>query len=129
MGFFWDNFSTLLLITTTWQRIIPEELSYHINRFLQKLVNAINPYIVITFHEFPLDSHMRSDAYAAIETYLGANLSQQAERLNANTAGGSRSVALSIDDYEEITVLRWRKGLVDEKQELSEIKCDQFLRS
>ncbi|KAL0456405.1 UNVERIFIED_CONTAM: AAA-ATPase [Sesamum latifolium] len=103
MGGFWDNFSTLLLITTTWQRIIPEELSNHINRFLQKLVNSINPYIEITFHELPSESHMRSDAYAAIETYLGANLSQQAERLNANTASGSRSVALSIDDYEEIT--------------------------
>ncbi|KAK4381718.1 AAA-ATPase ASD, mitochondrial [Sesamum angolense] len=103
MGGFWDNFSTLLLITTTSQRIMPEELWYHVNRFLQKLVNSINPYIEITFHEFPSESHMRSDAYAAIETYLGANLSQQAERLNANTASGSRSVALSIDDYEEIT--------------------------
>ncbi|PIM98592.1 AAA+-type ATPase [Handroanthus impetiginosus] len=98
---------TLLLIYTTLERVIPHDLWFAINRFFHNLLNFFNPYIEITFDELSSSSSscffQRSKAYSAIETYLGTNFSLRAERLKGNIPRGSRSVALSMDDYEEIT--------------------------
>ncbi|KAK6154863.1 hypothetical protein DH2020_009111 [Rehmannia glutinosa] len=48
------------------------------------------------------ESYGRDKAYAAIETYLGTNFSHHAESLKANIPQGTRCVALSMDDYEEV---------------------------
>ncbi|PIN00304.1 AAA+-type ATPase [Handroanthus impetiginosus] len=112
MSGFWDmlgpGIGTLLLIYTTLERIIPDDLWFAINRFFQNLLNFFNPYIEITFDELSSSSSSscffeRSKAYSAIETYLGTNFSLRAERLKGNIPSGSRSVTLSMDDYEEIT--------------------------
>ncbi|KAK6125547.1 hypothetical protein DH2020_040710 [Rehmannia glutinosa] len=106
MGF-WDLFGaggigTLLFTFTTLERIIPDQLLFTIKRFFQNLLNFFNRYIEITFEEFPSESYGRSKAYAAIETYLGTNFSHHAESLKANIPQGTRSVALSMDDYEQV---------------------------
>ncbi|KAI3470174.1 hypothetical protein Pfo_026837 [Paulownia fortunei] len=104
---FWDlsapGIGSLLLTVTALERVIPDQLWFTVSRFFQNLVNFFNPYIEITFDEFPSESYGRSKAYAAIETYLGTNFSLHADSLKANIAQGSRCVALSMDDYEEIT--------------------------
>ncbi|KAK6158000.1 hypothetical protein DH2020_005314 [Rehmannia glutinosa] len=103
----WDLFGaggigTLLFTFTTLERIIPDQLLFTIKRFFQNLLNFFNRYIEITFEEFPSESYGRNKAYAAIETYLGTNFSHHAESLKANIPQGTRCVALSMDDYEEV---------------------------
>ncbi|KAG8369453.1 hypothetical protein BUALT_Bualt14G0015300 [Buddleja alternifolia] len=93
---------TLLLIMSTLDRIFPDQLMFNINKFFQKILNIFNPYVEITFEEFPSGSYTRSKVYSAVETYLGTNFYLQAERLNASIAKGSRCVALSMDDYEGV---------------------------
>ncbi|KAM7508076.1 hypothetical protein LguiA_018529 [Lonicera macranthoides] len=46
---------------------------------------------------------MRSEAHSAIETYLTANSSMQAKRLKADMLKNGQSLALSLDDHEEVT--------------------------
>ncbi|GFY87110.1 P-loop containing nucleoside triphosphate hydrolases superfamily protein [Actinidia rufa] len=63
----------------------------------------VYPFIQITFQEHPGDGFERSTAYAAIERYLSTNSTNRAKRLKANMVRDSRSIILSMDDYEEIT--------------------------
>nr|TKS11556.1 hypothetical protein D5086_0000072370 [Populus alba] len=57
-----------------------------------------------------------SEAYSAIENYLGSRSSTQAKRLKADVVKNSQSVVLSMDDYEEVgdefqgVKLRWASG-------------------
>ncbi|KAH6833429.1 P-loop containing nucleoside triphosphate hydrolases superfamily protein [Perilla frutescens var. hirtella] len=103
---FFDSFGaqigSLLLIVTTLERFFPDQFWATINRYLGRFVQFFNPYVEITFDEFPPESYGRSKAYAAIQAYLGTNFSGHAARLKANVDGESRSVALSMGDYEEI---------------------------
>lgn len=101
---------SLVLIFTSLERFIPREFVETITIYLQKLISIFNPYVEITFDEFPPENYGRSIAYEAIQAYLGTNFSGNAARLKGNVAGEARGkVALSMDDYQEIVEIH--KGI------------------
>ncbi|XP_019442623.1 PREDICTED: AAA-ATPase ASD, mitochondrial-like isoform X2 [Lupinus angustifolius] len=90
--FFWAMF----------QRFFPSQLINQFEKYSQRLVTLIYPYIQITFHEFTGERLMRSEAYSAIENYLSSKASTQAKRLKGDIAKNNQSLVLSMDDHEEV---------------------------
>ncbi|KAK2999939.1 LOW QUALITY PROTEIN: hypothetical protein RJ639_024024 [Escallonia herrerae] len=97
-------FGTLMFLGAIFQQYIPgsQQLRDLITRYGNRAVALVYPYIQIKFHEYPGDGFNRSTAYAAIETYLGANTSTRAKRLKGDVVKDGRSLVLSMDDQEEI---------------------------
>uniref|UniRef100_A0A6N2KM18 AAA+ ATPase domain-containing protein n=1 Tax=Salix viminalis TaxID=40686 RepID=A0A6N2KM18_SALVM len=79
----------------------PYKLQEYIDKYSKRAFTFIYPYIQISFNEFTGDRFMRSEAYSAIENYLGSRSSTQAKRLKADVVKSSQSIILSMDDYEE----------------------------
>ncbi|MED6184136.1 hypothetical protein PIB30_044490 [Stylosanthes scabra] len=107
----WRELGTLMATTmfvyTMFLRLVPPPLRNRIQRFYRKITHYFHPYIRIKFHEFTGESYfMRSEAYTAIQTYLGEHSSKQASRLKAEEAKRSNNsntpLVLSMDDNEEI---------------------------
>ncbi|KAJ6936115.1 hypothetical protein NC652_010991 [Populus alba x Populus x berolinensis] len=61
------------------------------------------PYIQVTFHEFTSERLKRSEAFSAIQNYLGSNSTKTAKRLKADVVRNNEPVVLTMDDYEEVT--------------------------
>ncbi|XP_042461617.1 AAA-ATPase At3g28580-like [Zingiber officinale] len=76
---------------------------YSLSKYSRRLVFLVFPYIHITFPEFSGERMKRSDAYAAIESYLAASCTQSATKLKAELGKDSSSLTLSMDEYEEVT--------------------------
>ncbi|GFY87114.1 P-loop containing nucleoside triphosphate hydrolases superfamily protein [Actinidia rufa] len=93
----------IMFIWAMFKQYFPPELQGHIEKYTHKLISYVYPFIQITFQEHPGDGFERSTAYAAIERYLSTNSTNRAKRLKANMVRDSRSIILSMDDYEEIT--------------------------
>ncbi|CAK9180565.1 unnamed protein product [Ilex paraguariensis] len=93
---------TVMFVWAMFQQYFPYQLQLKIEKYGQKLVNWVFPYIQITFHEYPNDGFKRSKAYAAIESYLGANSTMRVKRLKGDVVKDSQSLVLSMGDYEEI---------------------------
>ncbi|XP_047976202.1 AAA-ATPase At3g28580-like [Salvia hispanica] len=93
---------SLILIISALERFIPAQFWTTIETYFRKLTFLLNPYVEITFDEFPIDVYGRSKAYACIEAYLGTNFSGKAARLKAALPGKGQGVALRMDDYQEI---------------------------
>ncbi|PWA67987.1 ATPase, AAA-type, core [Artemisia annua] len=85
------------------QRWLPAEFRNHFQRYFQRLINYIYPYITIRFDEYQVDEFERSVAYIAIDKYLSTHSSNGAKRLKANVVTGGKSFFLNMDDYEEVT--------------------------
>nr|POE95579.1 aaa-atpase asd, mitochondrial [Quercus suber] len=88
----------------------PDHLRSSILSYGMKLASFVYPYINITFNEFigeDSDEYMdlkRSDAYAAIETYLSGKSSKQARNLKAVVVkDSSQPVQLSMGENEGVT--------------------------
>ncbi|RVW46651.1 AAA-ATPase ASD, mitochondrial [Vitis vinifera] len=92
-----------MFLWAMFQQYFPYQLRPYIEKYSQKLVSFVYPYIQITFQEFSENRFRRSEAYAAIENYLSANSSARAKRLKADIIKDSQSVVLSMDDHEEVT--------------------------
>ncbi|KAA8548027.1 hypothetical protein F0562_004712 [Nyssa sinensis] len=105
--------ASLMFAWAMFQQYFPYELRRHIEKYGQKLVGLVYPYVQITFNEYPGDGFVRSKAYIAIETYLMANSSSRAKRLRADMERENQSLVFSMDDHEEVTEefkgikLRW----------------------
>lgn len=93
----------LMFIWAMFKQYFPFEIEESLQKYFNKLVRLVYPYIEITFHEFSGDGFERSKAYASIERYLGDNSSTRAKRLRADMVKDSQSLILSMDDYEEIS--------------------------
>lgn len=106
------------------QQYIPHNLRNYTDKYFQKLVNLFYSYIQITFNEFG-EHLMRSEAHSAIETYLGANSSKQAQRFKGEINRSSKALSLSMDDNEEVTDVYegvkvwWTSGKTVSKRETS----------
>ncbi|OAY24566.1 AAA-ATPase ASD, mitochondrial [Manihot esculenta] len=85
------------------QQYFPHQLRGSFNRYTQRLVGFVYPYLQITFHEYTGERLKRSEVYSAIQSYLSANSSMRANKLKADVVNKSHSVVLSMDDHEEIT--------------------------
>lgn len=91
-----------MFLWAMFQQYFPHQLRSSVEKYTQRLVSFVYPYIQITFNEFTGERLMRSEAYSAIETYLSSNSSMQAKRLKADVVKDSQSLALSMDDHEEV---------------------------
>ena len=111
MGETWSlvgtSIATTMFFWTMFDNYFPDHLRSSI---LKKLASFVYPYINITFNEFigeDSDEYMdlkRSDAYAAIETYLSGKSSKQARNLKAVVVkDSSQPVQLSMGENEGIT--------------------------
>ncbi|KAH7846520.1 hypothetical protein Vadar_014895 [Vaccinium darrowii] len=98
-----SSLTGLMFIWVMFKQYLPYETQGQVEKYAQKLVSLVYPYIRITFHEFTAEGfYERSKAYAAIERYLSTNSTTRAKRLKAEMVRDSKSLVLSMDDYEEI---------------------------
>lgn len=94
--------ASLMFVWAMFKQFFPYQLSNQIEKYSQRLVRFVYPYIQITFHEFTGERLMRSEAYSAIENYLSSKASTQAKRLKAEIVKNNTSLVLSMDDHEEV---------------------------
>lgn len=94
--------ASLMFVWAMFKQFFPYQLSNQIEKYSQRLVRFVYPYIQITFHEFTGERLMRSEAYSAIENYLSSKASTQAKRLKADIGKNNHSLVLSMDDHEEV---------------------------
>ncbi|KAF5479507.1 hypothetical protein F2P56_000319 [Juglans regia] len=94
--------ASLMFVWAMFQQYFPYQLRNYIERYSQRLLGLVYPYIQIRFNEFTGERLMRSEAYSAIENYLSSNTSSQAKRLQADIVKNSESLVLSMDDQEEV---------------------------
>ncbi|KAK2999937.1 hypothetical protein RJ639_024022 [Escallonia herrerae] len=92
----------LMFVWAIFRQYFPQDLRNHIEKYSQRLVNFVYPYIQIKFNEFTGERLKRSEAYLAIETYLSSNSSMQAKRFTADVVENRQSLALTMDDHEEV---------------------------
>nr|XP_043630675.1 AAA-ATPase At3g28580-like isoform X2 [Erigeron canadensis] len=103
MTHFWSIMPSVMIILASFRQWFPKELGYRIENYVEKVISRVFPYITIVFPEYQVEDFSRSEAYKAIEKYLGAHSSKGAKRLKANVIKSGKSVFLSMDDYEEVT--------------------------
>ena len=117
MGETWTQLgSAIASIMFFWailHQYFPQTLHDSILAYIHRLVNFFSPNIQIRFHEFSGEYFKRSEAYAAIKTYL-SDKSSKAKNLRTEVVEDStQSVVLSMDENEEVTdeykgvKLRW----------------------
>ncbi|KAL2501801.1 AAA-ATPase 1 [Forsythia ovata] len=94
--------ATFMFVRAIFQQYFPNHLRISIETYFQRFFSFLYPYIQITFNEFTGERFMRSEAYAAIETYLSSSSSAQARRLKAEIIKNSQSLVLTMDDNEEV---------------------------
>ncbi|XP_050224723.1 AAA-ATPase ASD, mitochondrial-like [Mercurialis annua] len=93
----------LMFAWAMFQQYFPHQLRGYLDRYTQKLVSLLYPYIQITFHEYSGHRMKQTEVYANIQNYLSTNSSTRAKRLKADVINDSQSVILTMDDYEETT--------------------------
>ncbi|MBA0859151.1 hypothetical protein Goshw_003788 [Gossypium schwendimanii] len=91
-----------MFVWAVFQQYFPYQFRGYIEKYSQRLLSFVYPYIQITFNEFTGERLMRSEAYSAIESYLSSTSSSQAKRLKADIVKNNRSLVLSMDDHEEV---------------------------
>ncbi|XP_039068323.1 AAA-ATPase ASD, mitochondrial-like [Hibiscus syriacus] len=95
-------FATFMFIWAIFQLYFLNQFRTSIEKYSQRLLALIYPYIQITFNEFTGERLMRSEAYSAIENYLTSTSSSQAKRLKADMVKNNQSLVLSMDENEEV---------------------------
>lgn len=95
--------ASLMFLWTVIREYLPSHLDIYLSAYTSKLVGLVYPYIEITFAEYTGQRLKRSEAYTAIEAYLGASSSDRAKRLKAETDRDGGQLILSMDDHEEVT--------------------------
>ncbi|KAK9119512.1 hypothetical protein Scep_017605 [Stephania cephalantha] len=95
--------ATLFFFYTIFERYVPRRLRARVEKYTHRLLGFLSPYIQIVFNEYTGERLERSRLYTAIQSYLGSDSSKQAKRLQADTLLNSKSIVLTMDDYEEIT--------------------------
>ncbi|KAK1563468.1 hypothetical protein Q3G72_028008 [Acer saccharum] len=94
--------ASLMFVWAIFKNHFPYRLRGPIKKYIQKLVRFVYPYIQITFHEFAGEHIKRSEAFSAIQNYLSKKASSQASTFKADVEKDSKSLVLTMDDYEEV---------------------------
>uniref|UniRef100_A0A2K1WN88 AAA+ ATPase domain-containing protein n=1 Tax=Populus trichocarpa TaxID=3694 RepID=A0A2K1WN88_POPTR len=94
--------ASVMFAWAMFKQYCPYSVQEYFDKYSKRAFTFVYPYIQISFNEFTGDRFMRSEAYSAIENYLGSRSSTQAKRLKADVVKNSQSVVLSMDDYEEV---------------------------
>nr|XP_010906692.2 AAA-ATPase ASD, mitochondrial-like [Elaeis guineensis] len=95
--------ASLMFLWAVVRPYFPSHLHIYLSTYTSKLVGLVYPYIEITFAEYAGERLKRSEAYIAIEAYLGATSSDRAKRLKGETDRDGSQLVLSMDEYEEVT--------------------------
>ncbi|KAM3686273.1 hypothetical protein ACJW31_11G186000 [Castanea mollissima] len=108
MGETWSQLGSLIatamFLWAMFDKYFPHHLRSLILSHTKKLTSFMYPYIQIKFPEFTGEYLKRSEAYAAIETYLSSKSSNKAKNLKAVVVkDSSQPVQLSMDENEEVT--------------------------
>ncbi|KAL4601395.1 hypothetical protein ACB092_11G269800 [Castanea dentata] len=108
MGETWSQLGSLIatamFLWAMFDKYFPHHLRSLILSHTKKLTSFVYPYIQIKFPEFTGEHLKRSEAYAAIETYLSSKSSNEAKKLKAVVVkDSSQPVQLSMDENEEVT--------------------------
>ncbi|XP_058188150.1 AAA-ATPase At3g28580-like isoform X1 [Rhododendron vialii] len=98
-----SSLAGLMFVWAMFKQYFPFQIEEHVQKYTTKLASLFYPYIQITFHEYNGEHFQRSKAYAAIQRYLSADSTDRAKRLKADMVRDSKSLVLSMDDYEEVT--------------------------
>ncbi|KAF9683914.1 hypothetical protein SADUNF_Sadunf04G0063500 [Salix dunnii] len=93
----------LMLAWVMLERHFPYQLRGYLQKYSQKLMSYVYPYIHITFHEFTSERLKRSEAFSDIQNYIGSNSPTTAKRLKAEVVRNNQPLVLTMDDYEEVT--------------------------
>jgi chaperone BCS1 len=95
--------ASLMFVWAMFQQYFPYQLRRSIEKYSQRVLRFVYPYIQIRFNELSGERFLfRSEAYSAIQTYLSSRSSTQAKRLKADIAKNGQTLALSMDDHEEV---------------------------
>ncbi|KAJ6697350.1 hypothetical protein OIU85_003697 [Salix viminalis] len=123
--------ASVMFAWAMFKQYCPHGLQEFMDKYSKRAFTFFYPYIQITFNEFTGDRFMRSEAYSAIENYLGSRSSTQAKRLKADVVKSSQSIILSMDDYEEVddefqgVKLKWAAGKhISKTQSVSLLSCN-----
>ncbi|KAL4601385.1 hypothetical protein ACB092_11G269100 [Castanea dentata] len=108
MGETWSQLGSLIatamFLWAMFDKYFPHHLRSLILSHTKNLTSFVYPYIQIKFPEFTGEYFKRSEAYAAIETYLSSKSSNEAKNLKAVVVKDSNQpVQLSMDENEEVT--------------------------
>ncbi|RZC67570.1 hypothetical protein C5167_011262 [Papaver somniferum] len=107
MGEIWMGMGTLMggimFAYTMIQQFVPRHVADYLSAYMHRTMAFANPYMEISFDEFTGVERLKlSQAYSAVEAYLGPKSSKLAKRLKAQIVKGHKDLAFSMDDYEEI---------------------------
>lgn len=97
-----STFASCMFMWAMFKEFFPPEVRNYIAKHSQRLAKFFHPYIEIKFNELTGEHLRRSEAYSAIETYLSTIATTQATRLRGDIRNKSNSLALTMDDNEEI---------------------------
>uniref|UniRef100_A0A7N2LC15 Clustered mitochondria protein n=1 Tax=Quercus lobata TaxID=97700 RepID=A0A7N2LC15_QUELO len=108
MGETWSQLGSLIVTAMFLWAMFDKYFPHHLRSLslshTKKLTSFVYPYIQIKFPEFTSEYLKRSEAYAAIETYLSSKSSSEAKNLKAVVVkDSSQPVQLSMDKNEEVT--------------------------
>ncbi|GMH05170.1 hypothetical protein Nepgr_007010 [Nepenthes gracilis] len=94
--------ASFIFVWAMFKQYFPLELIAYFDKYSKRVMSFFYPYIQITFHESTGKRFGRSEAYTAIEIYLSSNSSLQAKRLKGDILKNSQTLALSLDNEEEV---------------------------
>ncbi|KAJ4707537.1 AAA-ATPase [Melia azedarach] len=107
MGELWGTLgsiiASLMVLSTVFKEHFPYRLWGYFERYSQKLLRLVYPYIEITFAEFSGERMKRSEVFSAIQNYLSVTASKYAARFKADVVKDSQALVLSMEDREEVT--------------------------
>ncbi|MFS7970723.1 putative AAA+ ATPase domain, ATPase, AAA-type, core, AAA-type ATPase domain-containing protein [Helianthus anomalus] len=103
LGHLGSVLASVMFVWAIIQQYFPYNVRNFFEKYSQRFLTLLYPYIQITFNEFTGERFKRSEAYSAIETYLGKTTSMQAKRLKADVIkNNTQPLSLSMDDHEEV---------------------------
>ncbi|XP_043725448.1 AAA-ATPase At3g28580-like [Telopea speciosissima] len=93
----------IMFMSAMFQQYFPRHLRDLLQIYFFQLMNMVNPYMQISFHEQSGGRFSRNEAYTSIEAYLSTHSSTQAKRLKADITTNSAKLVLNLDNHEEVT--------------------------
>ncbi|KAJ4959671.1 hypothetical protein NE237_019581 [Protea cynaroides] len=107
MGETWAGLGSIvagiMFMSAMFQQYFPRHLRDLIQGYLFQLMNMVNPFMQISFHENSGGRFSRNEAYTSIEAYLSKHSSTQAKRLKADMTTNAANLVLNLDNHEEVT--------------------------
>ncbi|KAJ3702732.1 hypothetical protein LUZ61_006437 [Rhynchospora tenuis] len=105
-----SSIATVMFLWAIARQYFPAHVDTILTQYISRLVGLFNPYAEITFPEFSGRNRdgggclSRSQAYTAIQAYLGASCTDHATRLRAECeASDSNSLHLVLDESDELS--------------------------